>query len=344
MLITAPQAPLSFPHAEPPAPGETVAIADGVLWTRFFLPFLLNHVNVYLLRGERGWVAVDTGIGLDDTRAAWERLFAGALGGDPIEAVVCTHFHPDHAGLVGWLTERFGCPLYMPRTEFLFSLSIQHRAFAANKPFYRDHGLPEETTERVATGGHGYLRLTTGLPTQFQRLAAGDTLTVGGRRFAVFTGGGHAPEQAMLHCAEEGIFLSADQVLSKISPNISVQAMEPDSDPLGAYLASLSDLRAALPEDALVLPGHHLPFHGLHARIDQLAAHHAERCGLILEACRTGPKTATELVPVVFHRPLDPHQMGFAFSEVVAHVNCMRTRGEIVQRRDADGVLRQHLA
>ncbi|MEF8761793.1 hypothetical protein R5H29_00340, partial [Stenotrophomonas sp. A3_2] len=67
-------------------------------------------------------------------------------------------------------------------------------------------------------------------------------------------------------------------------------------------------------------------------------------CGLILDACRAGPKTATELVPVVFHRPLDPHQMGFAFSEVVAHVNCMRARGEIVQVRDERGVLRQHLA
>jgi glyoxylase-like metal-dependent hydrolase (beta-lactamase superfamily II) len=171
-------------------------------------------------------------------------------------------------------------------------------------------------------------------------LRAGGEMVIGGRRFAVLTGGGHAPEQAMLYCAEDNVFLSADQVLTRISPNISVDAMEPDSDPLGEYLASLAALRQAIAEDALVLPGHHLPFTGLHVRVYELAAHHAERCGMIAEACRTAPRSAAELVPVVFKRALDPHQTSFAFSEVVAHVNYMRNRGELAQFAGDDGVLR----
>jgi hypothetical protein len=74
----------------------------------------------------------------------------------------------------------------------------------------------------------------------------------------------------------------------------------------------------------LVLPGHNLPFVGLHARIDELYAHHHARCRAIASACRRAPCTAAELVPVVFRRVIDdPHQMGFAFSEVLAHVNYM---------------------
>ena len=83
------------------------------------------------------------------------------------------------------------------------------------------------------------------------------------------------------------------------------------------------------------MPGHNLPFIGLHARLDELAAHHEGRCAAIFEACSQGGRTAADLVPVVFRRPIDdPHQMGFAFSEVLAHVNLMRRRGRL---RAADG-------
>ena len=118
--------------------------------------------------------------------------------------------------------------------------------------------------------------------------------------------------------------MCADQVLARISPNISVQAMDPEGDPLGIYLRSLASLNRDMPEDVLVLPGHNLPFVGLHTRVNELCAHHESRCVAIEEACRHTPCTTADLVPVVFRRPIDdPHQMGFAFSEVLAHVNYM---------------------
>ena len=44
----------------------------------------------------------------------------------------------------------------------------------------------------------------------------------------------------MLYCREGGFVLCADQVLAKISPNISVETIDPNGDPLGAYLRSLA--------------------------------------------------------------------------------------------------------
>jgi glyoxylase-like metal-dependent hydrolase (beta-lactamase superfamily II) len=177
------------------------------------------------------------------------------------------------------------------------------------------------------------------LPPTFRRIVAGDVLKIGGREFEVMTGDGHAPEQVMLWCAAEEIFLAADQVLAKITPNVSVWAVDPQGDPLGLYLRSLKSLKARLPEDAFVLPGHQLPFRGLHTRCDELAEHHAARCELIAAACAARPHSVAELVPVMFTRQLDPHQLSFAFSEVHAHVNYMVERGELGWVREG-GVMR----
>ncbi len=334
------QTAIVFPFDTPPEPGSVLEVAPGVLWLRFALPFLLDHVNVFLIEDEGGWAVFDTGLGDDATRAGWEAALSGPLHGMRLTRVICSHFHPDHVGLVGWLTERFACPLAMPRTEMLMTRMLQHGAPASRAPFYAEHGLTPDCGARVAGEGHGYLRMITGLPAQYDRLAAGDAVRIGGRTFAVFTGGGHAPEQAMLHCAADGLLLAADQVLARISPNISVQAMEPNADPLGEYLASLSELNDCVAEGTLVLPGHHLPFTGLHERLAELARHHAGRCGLIAEAARSEPRTAAELLPVLFKRQMDSHQLGFAFGETLAHVNYMRARGEVEQTRGEDGVLR----
>jgi glyoxylase-like metal-dependent hydrolase (beta-lactamase superfamily II) len=119
-----------------------------------------------------------------------------------------------------------------------------------------------------------------------------------------------------------------------------VIAVDPEGDPLGHYLRSLGALRRDVGQDVLVLPGHNLPFYGVHTRIDQLIAHHEARCDLILHACRTAPRSAAELVPFVFTRKLDPHQMGFAFSEVLAHVNYMLRLGMLTEVAGADGIRR----
>ena len=333
---------IQTPFPEPPEPGHVREVAPGVLWVRLALPFLLNHVNVYLIEDEGGWAVFDTGLGDDATRASWEAVFAGALHGQRLTRIVCSHFHPDHVGLVGWLTQRFEAPLSMPRAEFLMTRVLEDRVMAPDPGFYTERGLAVNDGGRVAGDGHDYLKLVTGLPTRFHRLVAGETLRIGRREFTVHTGGGHAPEQAMLYCAADRLLLAADQVLLRISPNISVGSMEPDADPLGEYLASLAALGRDVSGDVLVLPGHGVPFTGLPARAAELAAHHAGRCALIASAARAAPCTAAELLPVLFKRQMDAHQTGFAFGEVLAHVNYMRRRSELVQVRGADGVLRVH--
>jgi glyoxylase-like metal-dependent hydrolase (beta-lactamase superfamily II) len=329
---------------ELPAPGRTIEVAPGILWARMALPFLLDHVNIYFIDDGEGWALLDTGLGNKATLEAWQPFLDGLLRERPLTRIIATHYHPDHVGAAGFLLKHFDVPLYMSATEYLscLNLHLDPGALEAEhyRRFYLEHGLDAATTQRVVTGGHGYLRLLSGLSPTYHRVVAGDVLRIGGREFDVLTGGGHSPEQIMLTCRPDKLFLSADQVLAKISPNVSVVAIDPEGDPLGQYLRSLDALSRSLDDDVVVLPGHNLPFYGLHARIEALAAHHHSRCERILRACRMAPRSAAELVPFVFTRKLDPHQMGFAFGEVLAHVNYMLRRGTLEPIKSADGIQR----
>jgi glyoxylase-like metal-dependent hydrolase (beta-lactamase superfamily II) len=336
---------LRYPWDKHPGPADVVEVVPGVLWIRLDLPFRLNHVNIYLLADGDGWAMVDTGFGNDETIAAWTALFDGPLKGKTISRVIVTHAHPDHVGQAGWIVQRFSCPFYMSQIEYLQGVYHQNRRteerLVNSRKFFRRHGMDEAITEQLLGRGQDYLKKTVPLPAAYRRLSHGDEISIGTRRFQIITGAGHSADQVMLYCAAEKLFLSADQVLSKISPNVSVWAHEPDENSLGSYLRSLQSLKESLPDDALVLPGHGLPFYGVKTRITQLADHHEERCQMIAAACRETPKTSAELVPVVFHKHvLDAHQTGFAAGELIAHVNYMLVQGRLTVVQKPDGVLR----
>ncbi|WP_238367157.1 MBL fold metallo-hydrolase [Mesobacterium pallidum] len=333
------RAPLTFPFPDVPPFGVPVEIAEGILWVRFPLPFQLDHVNVYFIRDGDGWAIVDTGINTKESLAAWETVLRDVLQGAPITRVIATHVHPDHIGLAGWLCERFDAPLLTSLSSYaesrLISLAPNETGSRQFFDFYVSHGMSAEGAGIVAIRGNDYLRLVHPLPRSFHRLVRADVLVIGTREFRVLTGEGHAAEQVMLYCHEEGLLFAADQVLERISPNVSVSATDPNGDPLGHFLRSLRQLRQDIPAEVLVLPGHRRPFRGLHTRAVELEDHHEHRCDLIREACAQDPKTVADLVPVLFTRQLDAHQMSFAFTETLAHVNRLVRRSELEPvRRD----------
>jgi glyoxylase-like metal-dependent hydrolase (beta-lactamase superfamily II) len=332
--------PLHFPVATPPEAGKTLGVAPGVEWLRMPLPFALDHINLWLLEDGPGWTIIDTGYAIAETTARWERIFAERLGGLPVTRIVATHHHPDHIGLAGWLAERFQCPLWTTEKEWLFARLLTRGSddsAALRRGFARRAGLDEAASEIFAEHHRGYRRGVPSVPTSFQRLADGLVVEIGGRDWRVLVGEGHSPELACLYCAELGVLISGDQVLPLISPNVSVQAHEPDSDPLLRFLCSLNKLRGAVPPDAFVLPSHNLPFFGLHTRIDALAAHHRARCDELLAAC-AAPLSAAQLLPVLFRRSLDRHQLAFALGEALAHLRYLTRQGALICIPGADGV------
>ncbi|HWD60789.1 MAG TPA: MBL fold metallo-hydrolase [Stellaceae bacterium] len=332
---------LEFPVATPPAPGETIEIAPGIHWLRMPLPFALNHINLWLLEDGPGWTIVDCGYALDATRDAWNRIFAERLGGRPVRRIVVTHYHPDHIGLAAWLSERWDAPLWTTEKEWLHARMHAQESGDATESFRRDFarraGLDDDASTIFAERQGGYRRGVPAVPPVYHRIGEGSEIEIGGKTWRVIIGEGHAPEHACLYCAEAGVLIAGDQILPRISPNISVQTQEPDGDPLARYLASLKKLRAALPSGILVLPSHNLPFYGVHERIDELAAHHGARCDEVIAAC-TRPSSAADLLPVLFRRQLDRHQMGFALGEALAHLHYLEGQGALRRDSGGDGV------
>lgn len=344
-----------FPFGEaktdaPPA-GETREVAPGVHWIRMPLPFALDHINLWLLEDGDDLVIVDCGLALEDSKAIWRRILkhhgAGPGAGPKarrINRMIVTHFHPDHIGLAGWLGELLDTDLWITRTEWLMARMLYMDTAATNHEhvaaFYRMHGMPSDTATKMFADGNTYRARVTEPPMLHRRLQAGDVLRVGGRDWRVIVGTGHAPEHACLYCHELGVLISGDQILPKITPNISVWASEPDANPLDDYLGSLDQFRA-LPHETLVLPSHNLPFRGLHRRLDELRHHHDERLDRLRHADggRDG-LSAAEAVPILFRRTLDTHQFGFAMGEALAHLAYLEGRAEMRTENGPDGIVR----
>ena len=335
-----------------PDTGRSLEVAPGVRWLRMGLPFALNHINLWLLEDERklpdgsvqrGWTVVDCGIANDATRAAWEQIFEHELQGLPVLRVIATHCHPDHVGLAAWLCERWNAPLMMTVGEYAFARIMSAGLPGADGPsmlpHFRLHGLTDPEMIAGLEGRKNYYpSLVPAVPNAFLRLEEAQPIQIGGHAWRVISGTGHSPEHAALFCESLNVLISGDMVLPRISTNTSVFAIEPEADAVGNFLDSLKKF-LPLPADVLVLPSHGKPFRGLHQRIAQLQAHHADRLAEVRQACAT-PRSAAEIVPMMFPRALDAHQLSFAMGEALAHLHRLWIAGELKRAQDADGVMR----
>ena len=303
--------------------GELIPIAHGIGWARLPVPGALKHVNVWALEDDGGVALVDTGLDIPPCREGWEALLAAPLAGRTVTRIICTHFHPDHLGLAGWLTDRFAVPLWMTREEWLFARMLTadvrdtppREAFA----YWRAAGWSEERIAAEAAKGWGrFSAMVSPVPVSFIRLSDGDPLRIGTRNWRVVTGNGHSPEHACLFDEAGGVLIAGDQVLPRITSNISLSLIEPEGDPVGDWLSSIAKLRA-LPNGVLALPSYGDPFTGLHARLDALDHGHRDR----LDALHTHlaePRRAVDCFPVLFGRKIDESVMGLATGEAMAHL------------------------
>lgn len=329
-----------------PAVGATREVAPGIYWLRMALPFKLDHINLWLLEDGDGWTIVDTGICRDDVKEAWEKVFATVFQGRPLKRVIVTHFHPDHMGLAGWLTEKFGVRMWAPQGEWAFARMLSLESDASfdevNRPFYRMAGFTGERLAAMEGRGNPYPSRVSTIPNTYRRIRDGESIDINGRTWRVIVGTGHSPEHACLVCDDPRVMISGDQILPKISPNVSVWPTEPDGDPLRMFLEGLPRFKSVA-ADTLVLPSHNWVFTGLHERLDELAHHHDDRLDDTVAACAE-PATAVDVLNRLFKRELDSHQLFFAIGESLAHLHYLMGQGRITRERDGSGADLFHAA
>ena len=340
---------LDYPFGDTlPAIGAVYPIASGLWWLRMPLPFALDHINLWLLADGEGYAAVDCGVATDATRAGWEQVFAGPMASAPVTRVIATHCHPDHIGLSDWLCKRFGAPFWITTGEYGFgrmmSAALPGVDGTAAIPHFERHGLAgDDLVAQMETRRNYFPSLVPAVPEAYTRMRDGDRIAIGAHSWRVIAGFGHSPEHASLYCAELGVLISGDMVLPRISTNVSVFAVEPEGNPLQLYLDSLARFDE-LPADTLVLPSHGRPFRGLHTRVAQLRDHHEARLAEVLTACAGAPCSAMDIVPVMFKRKLDAHQLTFALGEALAHLHKLWRDGFVRRVTGTDGMIRFRVA
>ncbi len=329
------------PWTEPPAEGEAIEVAPGVLWMRLPLPMKLDHVNVYALDDGDGWTLVDTGFHSKRGLKIWERLLAGPLEGRPVTRVVVTHHHPDHVGNAGWFQRHHGAKLVTTRTAWLFArmltLDEQERPTEETLTYWRRAGMdPEILAERAAERPFNFADIVHPMPLGFTRVRQGDAIRMGGRDWDVHVGNGHAPEHATFWSRDDDLVLAGDQILPSISSNIGVYATEPEADPVAEWIEACGRLATLARPEHLVLGGHKLPFTGLPLRMRQLIDNHHGALDR-LHAHLSEPKAAGECFAPLFKRRIGPAEYGLALVEAMAHCLHLWHEGRATRDLRADG-------
>ncbi|WP_124726660.1 MBL fold metallo-hydrolase [Staphylospora marina] len=312
---------------------------DDIVQVALPLPFALKIINAWLIRGDRGYTVIDTGLHTEEDLATWEEV-RKEIGFDwnEVEKIVLTHYHPDHYGLAGTLQQMTGAPVYMSALDweqaqmFLGRESDMPELMA---DFFSKHGLEEEWASKIPGHLRSFHRWVEPHPT-VRFLEAGDTVRLGNREYEVLHTPGHADGHLSFFDRERGWLIGGDFLLPKISPNISLWP-RCNPDPLSTYLETLEKMKH-LPVKK-VFPSHGPVFDHYLERIEELKDHHARRLRMMDDIVRErGAVHAYDVCRSVFGAELSVHNLRFALSETLAHLEYLRRQGEL-DTREEDGVI-----
>ena len=320
---------LSQIDTAPPRDGEIVRLADDLVWYRLRMPFRLNHINLFALETDAGWLLVDCGINSDDNAAQWDAILPQLTAQRPIAGILVTHHHGDHIGHAGPLAARTGAPILMSTAEHdmaraaLAMSDAEYGEMTANA--YANYGLPDEVITRNRGVGNYYRKLVAPLPEVTIIDASWRLRTIAGEWSPRFDSG-HSPGHVGLVDHERRLYLAIDFLLGRISPNISVSLRAPDGDVLAQYYDYLNGLDWLTP-DWTILCGHDWHYFDGARRARQLIAHHDRRLDQLRGAAM--PLTTDDAIRTLFPMELTDHEIYFASCEARAHLNHLVTRGEM---------------
>ncbi len=335
---------IRFPYSEVPKAGEATQIYDGVYWIRMALPMLIDHVNIYVLEESDGLTIVDTGLNCSDCRLAWKEILSTKFSKKIVKKIVITHHHPDHIGLLGWFAERYDIEVLISRTSWLLArmlyLENQEKPSAQALDFWKKAGMEKKLFEKKRNAKpFNFSDGVASFPLGFKALNQGDEISLGGKKWRVEIGQGHAPDHITLWGIDSTLIFSGDQVIPGISSNLGVYPTEPLLDTVGLWLASCRRFLSLSKSDHFVLPGHKVPFYGLSIRLKQLIDNHVQAIERIEKKLLTRDCTAVDLFEPIFRRNISEQEYGLALAEAVGHINYFRARNMVTSLTRADGAL-----
>ncbi|MCP3056259.1 MBL fold metallo-hydrolase [Aurantimonas marianensis] len=258
-------------------------------------PFTFHGTNSYVVGEDRCFV-VDPGP--DDT-AHLDALLA-AIDGRPVDAILLTHTHRDHTGLVARLKDVTGAPLL--------------------------GGGPHRPMRPLLAGEASWIEAAGDASLVFERMLSDDeTLVLGGTTLTVIATPGHCANHLAFAVGDDGTVLSGDHVMAW-----STTIVAPPDGAMRDYMNSLDRLLNR--DDSRYLPGHGGAVERPKAFVRALIGHRRMRENAILTRLRAGDRTIPAIVAAIY-RATDPKLHGAAGLSVLAHLEDLAERGLV----SADG-------
>jgi glyoxylase-like metal-dependent hydrolase (beta-lactamase superfamily II) len=313
--------------------GPPLELAPGLYQLTIPLPFRLNHVHVYLVEADDGFILIDTGVNTSEAFTGLKRkLHDIGLDFRDLSQLVITHFHSDHCGQAARIRDLGQVQVVMGHAERAIWEGVQAGMDDQREEQFRQHGLPPEQAKQHAE----VLPYLKGLSAPFEvdlRVDQGDTLLAKRRRLEAFITPGHTPGHVCLFLPEEKIMFSGDHILQKITPNIG---LHPHSgpDPLGDYLQSLHATLALGARQ--LLPSHGPLVEDPETRIRELLQHHDLRLQSCVDALGSIPQTAYDVSLQVFGTGLDHFGRWMALGETLSHLEHLVHQGQVAKVNEGD--------
>ncbi len=326
-------------------------VADGVHRIPLPLPGdALRAVNVYAIsEGDGadgdGLTLVDSGWALAEARQQLEAAL-GSIGhelGD-VRRFLVTHVHRDHYTLALMVRRLFGSRIALgegERGSLGYIMGPPGRVADAHRAQLISAGA-RPLVDQLWSSSEPQPRDVAEWDWPDEWLDGTADVKAGGRTLRVIPTPGHTHGHVVFVDSERRLLFAGDHVLPHITPSIGFEPDRPEL-PLGDYLASLRLVRS-LPEMRL-LPAHGPVSDSVHARIDELIAHHGRRFDEAADAIRRGADTAYEAARLLTWTrrgrrfdELDPFNQMLAVMETGAHLDVL-VRQDRLRMTVADGVM-----
>jgi glyoxylase-like metal-dependent hydrolase (beta-lactamase superfamily II) len=328
-------------------------VAPGVYRIPLPLPNdALRAVNVYAVRTGDALVLIDSGWALAEARSQLDDALA-AIGSTltDVTRFLITHVHRDHYTQAVQLRREFGTRISLGTDERpSLELYISGRVQGLAPQIARLRGCGADTIAerlRASISAGPSTRAIWELPDDWIAGAAGPPgpvqpaqIAIPGRVLEVVPTPGHTRGHVCFRDATAGLLFAGDHVLPHITPSIGFEPAIAKL-PLGDYLQSLRLVRE-LP-DSVLLPAHGPVSGSVHARIDELLAHHAGRLDAVAAAVRSGAVTAAETARLLTWTrrertldELDPFNQMLAVLETAAHLDLLVTQSRLRATVDGD--------